>query len=301
MKRNKILSLLAGVVAGVGIVGSANADPLIGTWDLTAEAYFANAVNEAGNASTITYGSGTQDVAPDAVLDSYVSWGGDSRQSYLVIGDDDGYVGATGTLAEVQSNAHGTTHVNGIVTDGAAMNSATFSHVNNVIQITNGAALDSVSIMDTLYITSSDPDFGGPDINIGPIELEIEFKETRNLEPVDPENPDPAGECGFVEALSYCDDIFVLTNPSSLTTPFYSDGSFLYYISLDILGLTTLSDAACAQAGEDSGCVGLVTQEGQVNTFNTEVRIWTREVAEPAMLGLLGLGLVIAGMRRRKA
>ncbi|WP_321391502.1 THxN family PEP-CTERM protein [Emcibacter sp.] len=267
MRSNKIISLITGAVASVVLMGSANAATMITEWNLTADAFFAD---ETGDPGAIIVNNG-----------DYISWGGeDGRQSHLVIGDQSGYDGTTPA-----ANANGHTEVNGIMTNGGAEMAATLTHVNNVIS--GGTSLSTVTIVDSINLTAVTP----AGFALGPVvfPLFIEFQETPNVE-----------DTCVDAAVSVCDDIFVLTNPGNLAFSFIEDG-YKYTVTLD-LGLDTfLDNDACIAAGAEPGCQGFLTEEDAFTTLFTSVFITAEEVSEPAMLGLLGLGLVFAGLRRRKA
>ncbi len=47
----------------------------------------------------------------------------------------------------------------------------------------------------------------------------------------------------------------------------------VYTVYLELAGLGALDDASCAAAGAGPKCVGILTQEDQVNGFDTRFRI----------------------------
>ncbi|TPD62904.1 PEP-CTERM sorting domain-containing protein [Emcibacter nanhaiensis] len=248
-------------------MGSAHAGTMITEWKLTADAAFQDETGEP-LADLINNGD-------------YISWGLEGgNYSHLVIGDQSGYDGTTPA-----ANANGHTEVNGIMTNGAFEDAATLTHVNNVIAY--NTSLTSVTIQDTISLEAVSP----AGFSLGPIvfPLFIEFQETPNTE----------GTC-VDDSISVCDDIFVLVNPENLSFSFVEDG-YLYTVTLDLGDTSFLDDDACALAGAESGCQGFLTEENTFTTLYTSVAITAEEVSEPAMLGLLGLGLVFAGLRRRKA
>lgn len=120
--------------------------------------------------------------------------------------------------------------------------------------------------------------------------FDFAFKETENT-----------GSCGF-ESASSCDDIFVLVDDGGLSKQFTFQGQ-TYTLIFGSEQLSTLDPAACQQLGIGAGCVGFLTPENASTDFRTFIRIVGPSVVpvpEPEILLLVGTGLVILGMARRR-
>lgn len=183
-----------------------------------------------------------------------------------------------------------------VFTNGPAVMANTLTHSNNRVLL-SFPQLDSASMQIDILLASFDPAIGDADPFM--LSFSIDFKETNN----NPNNPGPdiCDDGAVQDAEGFgCRDIFVIS-AGDLTTTFDFAGETYKFSFFDLAGaIGPLSDAACAAAGADSGCVGFLTRELEENTIEFAFDI-TR-VPEPGMLGLFGLGLIgLGAARRRKA
>lgn len=276
----------AALLAAVGlpaILGAQAASAaLITTWSYEIDSAFTSFTGSAGTESSVT-GSGG-----NAVLggDTKLSWG---------IGVPDPTVQSS---VSIESDVDGS----GLLTDfppafiGNSVAGATFTHNNRVI------TADSVDLatfvlstrLDLTGTAEQDPPGGTLPAGeiVGPITFNSFFTETRNAESCLPTSE------------SVCDDIFVLSNAGELgalgSGQSFTIDDYQYTVFLDLQGLGTLTNAECAAAGADAGCVGLTTEEGLDNQFTSSVRIEAREVPAPAILALFGIGLMGLGFAARR-
>ena len=306
MKTNNFVKQLAiGLGLSAAMVGSASAATMITSFDYTQEFEWVEPINPAG---VVKEGatSGVSDVDGFTKL----SWGVPSNNfnlpSSLVINPEAGDSttpsnnltsgsGATGLMVSTDVNA--TTFALGPVV----------THNNFVITDPANQSLQNTAAQDYVVLT---PNGGGPD-QIQEVTFGVEFTET-------PNRPEAPGSCpaGVPFNGFGCGDIFALTsdliglataqafnNGSVLAflIDSFSDGIFTYDVYVAALGLAPLSEEACTAAGAGENCIGFVTAENEVNSFQLEFAILaTENIPEPATLGLLAASLLLMGLVRRR-
>ncbi|MEX6723373.1 THxN family PEP-CTERM protein [Parapedomonas caeni] len=197
-----------------------------------------------------------------------ISWGSPTQRSSLTISPADGTV-------------------NGVVnTNSGIAVGPTLTHNNTAIPA-QYATLSSATLLSTLYLTAAVP--AGPAADPIAVNFDISFIETLNEAPCsDPQGPD-------------CADIFVLSNPGSLTQ-FIDYGGMTYKITIfELTGaIKVLNESDCLAVGQGAGCIGFVTSEGEATSAQFGFII---QAPEPAAFALFGAGLAglgLAARRRRK-
>ena len=183
-----------------------------------------------------------------------------------------------------------------VLTNGAAVNNISITHLNRPI---TGTTLSSVDILSTLTLTPVSPT--GSALTPVTITFGVDYLETDN-------GATPCADGGINGVgvnVNGCADIYV-TDVKSLNFGFTYDfdgagslfGDQTYYISFfeATNGLNTLSADACAAVGASYPCLGFETPEGQDTTVNFASLITTEKVVinvpEPSTLALGGIGLV---------
>ncbi len=184
----------------------------------------------------------------------------------------------------------------------ASVAGTTYVHLNNIVR----SASDTLLSVDLsrMFFLSPEPNGSGPMFTPtnNPSVIDVRFLETEN---------DGSCEVGTAGPNGLCDDIFVVVNPGEIAFDFIFEG-YKYEFSVvsqdpdpmgDDTGLNSLPDEACDAVGlnvPDGMCYGLVTSESIDNSFAFDLVLTARKISEPAILALMGLGLLGVGYSRRR-
>ncbi|MBI2382169.1 MAG: THxN family PEP-CTERM protein [Gammaproteobacteria bacterium] len=177
-----------------------------------------------------------------------------------------------------------------ITNDFVGVGTINITHHNATIQ---APSLATASLTGSLTLDALTPPNPIPDLGPFVKDFDVTFFESPNFDPCLP------GSTG-----APCDDVFVLSDPGQLSFDFvipipgYDD--VVYTLQIIVPSLVTLNASECAAAGAAAGCQGFRTHEGEDTTVGFGFRILAREIPEPAVLGLMGLGL-LWGARRRQS
>jgi hypothetical protein len=282
-----IKKTVIGLAGGLLVAAQVSAAPII-SWDWTLDSAWTDynpkpGVTPSGVVSGVTdTGNGVWDTLTWGVGTNETGLNPGALPSSVIINNPnlDSTTASADTLVLVdQGNGTWTDQVNG----------TRFTHNNNVL--TAGSATLTDMILTELFRIG--PQFGplGPGI-LSP--FNAAFLETPNTNTL--------GQCTNAQtSLVPCDDLFVILNPSALSVSFPVGDGYTYTLDVTVDGLTPLG-ADCANfAGAQANCAGLITEEASSNEFQFLIRLTASKIPEPSILGLMGLGLLGLGYRRRQS
>jgi len=275
MKSRPALKKLSVLLVGLASAAAVQAAEVVTDWTYTLTGSWLQ--YELTNGSTFNPAANTKTI----------SWGTPStpngNSSSLVITDP-------------AANGGVSTQITGdIPQPGSTATGITLTHNNFPIF---APSLSSAVLRATLNLNAEQPaeaDIGGPGA-LPPLEYDILFTETPNQTP-----------CVIGTSPTACNDIFVQeTGFLDQLLSYNGNNYFLNIFPASGGVLSTLSDAACAAAGADDGCLGFSTPEGQSTALQFGFTISTErfsQVPEPGILALLGIGLAAGALtgRRRRA
>ncbi|KXX65330.1 THxN family PEP-CTERM protein [Marichromatium gracile] len=195
------------------------------------------------------------------------------------------------------------TVVDGSADDAAEIGVGTsLTHWNNRLS-SRYSTLEWGRIATSLTLTPELP-ASGAGIETRILDFELFLKETANQ-----------GACAG-DSTTPCPDLFGLLAVQTLDIPFLYDGN-AYLVSLllqdasgGVAPIATLHEEECAALGLGAGCQGFRTAEEQATTFQFAFAVSTealfppaaaqpvQSVPLPAPLGLIGGGLLVAGLSR---
>ena len=218
-----------------------------------------------------------------------------STRSGITIADGETTPGGNDPAADPVT---GEVDTNALSMDGIGLG-AWITHHNNPIP-PGSAKLLTTQLQSTLTLQPNTPALPG---QFGPSSLffTVFFTETPNsgncVAQSPPNNP--------------CNDIFAINSNQAFNQAFLFDDQ-LYFVSLfpiidnAIASFPLLSNAECAAAGANAGCVGFTTIEGQNTTVQFGFAVTgepitvPQTVPEPGSLALIGLTLAAAASMYRR-
>ena len=270
----KILTNLAFSTLCVAFTSSAT--PIVTDWGYIVDSAFTYSELESGSAAAGSNNNAYWTAEEGSDTPTTLTWGVDAGNGLSSISVDDGSLG----------NNFGS-----LMTNGAAVHTATLEHDNNAISNTSDSLIEAI-LSTNLILNPTDPagtygvvlPFSPPALN-----FDIFFTETDN-----------SGTC-VVLGGPKCSDIFVIdlmggaggavfdsvTNTFNQVFPLFEHH---YNAQITVSGLAMLSDPICLAAGAPIGCIGITTQENMLNSFEVTLKISL--VPEPSVILLMALALI---------